>query len=108
MSLREGLDQGVHLPSAPPTSPDGWIPPLETPPPPSSPIRPPTPDSEVSFSEEHSLWTVVSPLLSLGEVEESHHSGLLVLGGGSGDHGGIQGFGGGAGIILDNHIPQFA
>ena len=33
MSLWEGLDQGVPLPPAPQSSPVGWIPPLEVPPP---------------------------------------------------------------------------
>ena len=75
--------------------------------PPSFPIRPPTPDSEVLFSEGHLFWTVVLPLSSLGEVEEGHHSRLLVLGGGAGDHGGVLGFGGGVGVVQDNHIPQF-
>src|ERR1700728_2675378 len=45
MSLREGLDQGVPLPSAPPPSPAGWTLPLETPPPrlPQSGPQRPTP-----------------------------------------------------------------
>ena len=76
--------------------------------PPSSPVRPPTPDSEVSFGAGNSYWTAVSPLSSLGEVEEGHRSGLLVFGGGSGDHGGVQGIGGGVGTVLDNGISQFA
>ena len=40
----------------------------------SSPIGPPTPNSEVSFGEANLFWTVVSPLSSLGEIEEGRHS----------------------------------
>ena len=75
--------------------------------PPSSPVGPPTPDSKVSFGEGNSFWTVVSPLSSLGEVEEGCHNGLLVFGGGAGDHGSIQGVGRGTGPVSDNSVPQF-
>ena len=50
----------------------------------------------------------MSPLLSLGEVEEGRHSGLLGIGGRAGDHGGVQGVGGGVGVVQDNGVPQFA
>ena len=50
----------------------------------------------------------VSPLLSLGEIEEGRHSGLLGIGGGAGDNGGVQGIGRGIGVVQDNDIPQFA
>ena len=76
--------------------------------PPSSPVRPPMPDSKVSFSEGNSYWTAVSPLSSLGEVEEGCHSRLLIFGGGAGDHGSIQGIGGGVVFVPDNNIPQLA
>ena len=76
--------------------------------PPSSPIGPPTPNCEVSFGEGNSFWTAVSPLLSLGEIEEGRHSGLLGVGGRAGDNGGIQGFGGGVGFVPDNGIPQLS
>ena len=68
---------------------------------PSSPIRPPTPGSEVSFNEGHLFWTAVSPLSSLGEIEEGRHNGLHGFGGGAGDHGGKQDFGGGTGLVPD-------
>ena len=51
----------------------------------SSPIGPTTPNSKVPFGEGNLFWTVVSPLSSLGEIEEGHHSGLLGLGGRAGD-----------------------
>ena len=76
--------------------------------PPSSPIRPPMPNSEVSFGEGNSFWIAVSPLSSLGEIEEGRHSGLLGIGGRAGDHGGVPSIGGGVGTIPDNGIPQFA
>ena len=75
--------------------------------PPSSPIGPPTPNSEISFGEGNSFWTALSPLSSFGEIEEGRHSGFLGAGGGAGDHGGVQGVGGGVGIIPDNSISQF-
>ena len=50
----------------------------------------------------------MSPLSSLGEVEEGRHNGLLGFGGRAGDHGGVQSIGGGVGIVPDNSIPQFA
>ena len=76
--------------------------------PPSSPVRPATPNSKVSFGEGNSFWTAMSPLSSLGEIEEGHHSGLLGVGGRAGDHGGVQSIGGGVGFVPDNGISQFA
>ena len=75
--------------------------------PPSSPIGPTTPDSEVSFGEANSFWTAVLPISSLGEIEEGHHSRLLGIGGRTGDHGGIQGIGRGVGLVPDNGVSQF-
>ena len=71
-------------------------------------IGPPMPDSEVLFGEANSFWTAVSPLSSLGEVEEGCHNGLFRLGGGAGDHGGFQGVRRGIGIVPDNGISQLA
>ena len=76
--------------------------------PPSSPVGPPTPDSKVSVDKGHSFWTAMSPLSSLGEVEEGRHSGLLGIGGRAGYHGSEPGIGGEVGIVPDNSISQFA
>ena len=76
--------------------------------PPSSPIGPPTLNSEILFGEGNSFWTALSPLSSLGEIEEGRHSGFLGVGGRAGDNGGFQGIGGGIGLVPDNSIPQFS
>ena len=76
--------------------------------PPSSPVGPPTPNSEVSFGEGNSFWTALSPLSALGEIEEGRHSGLLGVGDGAGDIGGVQDIGRGAELLQDIRVPQFA
>ena len=76
--------------------------------PPSSPIGPTMPNSEVSFGEGNSFWTAMSPLSSFGEIEEGCHSGLLGIGSGSGDHGSIKSVGGGVIIVQDNRVSQVA
>ena len=76
--------------------------------PPSSPVGPPTPNSEVSFGEGNSFWTAMSPLSALGEVEEGRHSGLLGVGDGAGDIGGIPDIGRGVELLQDIRLPQFA
>ena len=76
--------------------------------PPSSLIGPTTPDSEISFGEGNSFWTAMSPLSALGEVEEGRHSGLLGVGDGAGNLGGVQDIGGGAELLQDIGVSQFA
>src|SRR6202042_959307 len=76
--------------------------------PPSSPIGPTTPNSEISFGEGNSFWTAMSPLSALGEVEEGRHSGLLGVGDGAGNLGGVQDIGGGVELLQNIGVSQFA